>query len=160
MISEDIPTDNISTLSARHAQRDDQSQIGHEKAEATADEQRYVDLDKSFRPRPPTPPLPRSFEEELSEDSMHPRRSYPSFNAGSAVSVPKYDLQNISRWAELYEFISKANGWDETTKFNRLFQAFEGTPHLDYFLRLMRTRQINSWPTARAVFLRRFAEKD
>ena len=50
--------------------------------------------------------------------------------------------------------------WNEQTRFNRLFQSFEGTPHLEYFLRLMRNKLITNWSNAKAVLLKRCSDPE
>ena len=53
------------------------------------------------------------------------------------ITVPEYDMNNIEKWVKKYEFASRANNWTDDIMFNRLYQAFEKTQHVDYFFRIM-----------------------
>ena len=71
------------------------------------------------------------------------------------VPCPKYDVSDVERWIQLYEHVAIANSWDEKEKFNRLFQAFDNTPYIDYYINLTSTRKIYDWDSAKRVFLYR-----
>lgn len=217
MISDDISTDNLSTISASHARRDADSLIDidtnpfKEKSETGSDKSvkdlkplqdeslATPKLTPSVRPKIPerkssmrtttrthTPPIfyhkdyfgsgtaPYKTDEEdeeyqdaqenSSEDDNRPTNARSSRiyipTANSHVNVPKFNIRDIKKWIELYECVGAANNWNKKIMFNRLYQAFENTEHFDYFLRLMRTKIINDWKSAKTEFLKRSIEPE
>ena len=171
-------TDNLSTLSATHARRDDESLIDSEVRKYLQDKPEPPVTTHPFKPRADTPPpktrpnSPIRFTPTTDEiyytrptappasDQDEHMRNIIIPHVGSYISVPKFNLTDISKWLEIYEYVSAANSWNDQTKFNRLYQAFENTPHLEYFLRLMRNRKITDWKNAKQVFLLRRSEPD
>ena len=73
---------------------------------------------------------------------------HPSFQ----VPCPKYDLFDVEKWLQIYEHVATANSWSDIEKFNRLFQAFDNTPYMDYYINLTNTHRIYDWPSAKRVF--------
>jgi hypothetical protein len=177
MIGEDIVPDNLSTVSAHRARRDDESLIDSEIKQLTEEKpldpigfQRPKAGFAGVRPRPATPLRANTPTTDIDElyytkptaptFETNPFKTYIFPPTGSYVPLPKYTLTDVSRWLEHYEIACTANRFDDITKFNRLYQAFESTPHLEYYLRLIRTKRIFDWNSAKQVLLLRKPEPE
>lgn len=179
MISDRISTDNLSTLSATHARRDDESLIDAEVAKFLSKSDKVQDKEEFPSPRSrPMSPIPHSsrqrpetpvrFLDDIDElyyegpTAPHEERTrgYMMNPIGSYIHVPKYNINEIEKWIEIYEYVARANNWNEDMKFRRLYQSFDSTPHLEYFLNLMRNEKITNWSNAKKVFLKRSFETD
>ena len=178
MISDAISTDNLSTISAIHAQRDDESIILKDtetRKEQPLTPENKIPFYRPYQSSSTAGPSSKWNDELRFRADNYDSFPYPNIAArymkqvapnyiiptlGGHTSTPKYDVNDIGKWLELYEYIGNANEWNEETKFNRLFQAFDNTPHLDYFLRLMRNKIITNWQNAKEAFLKRCSDTE
>lgn len=170
--------DNMSTLSAEHALREADSVIGsdHNKPSGVSEDQiksppirttsrasspttktefhprfrlpSYDYLDDLYARLPTAPPAPTDKIQTV----------YSSYN--HKLKIPKYDAHDIERWIDTYEHICLANNCSEQMKYNQLIYAFEGTPFLDYYIKLIKSKKIHDWKSAKAEFLQRTPDRD
>ena len=181
-----MSTENLSTLSAQHARREDESIVDAEVAKLMFKEDRGRFRSPETKSRPDTPifrrrqPSPRKSLSPIDEmDEIYYQRARPRATApsqsehtvfvpglGNLIPVPKYNMKDIAKWIEKYEYISRANDWSKADMFQRLYTAFDGTPHLEYFIRLMNKKKsdgkriIIDWDTAKKAFLKRKPENE
>ena len=177
-----MSSENLSTLSASNARREDESLIDAEVAkfmlkESGSDprksESRSRPPTPTFRPRQPTPPKSSSPDDmdEIYNTRLRPsapsaERSIFMPGMGNMIPVPKYNSKDIAKWIEKYEYVGQANNWSEKDMFKRLYTAFDGTPHLEYFIRLMKkskgdgSKYLKDWESAKKAFLKRKGENE
>ena len=179
-----MSTENLSTLSAQHAKREDESLIDSEVAKILLRDDNARSKSPERKSRPPTPMFrqrqqsPRRSMSPVDEiDEIYYQRTRPTAptqsdhtvfvpGLGNLIPVPKYNMKDIAKWIEKYEYISKANDWKKTDMFQRLYTAFDGTPHLEYFIRLMKKQKsdgrkvITDWDSAKLAFLKRKPENE
>ena len=179
-----MSTENLSTLSAQHAKREDESLIDADVANIMFRDDNTRSKSPERKSRPSTPMFrqrqqsPRRSISQVEEmDEIYYQRAGPITathsnhtvfvpGLGNLIPVPKYDMKDIAKWIEKYEYISKANEWKKTDMFNRLYTAFDGTPHLEYFMRLMKKKNsegrkvITDWDSAKVAFLKRKPENE
>lgn len=181
MIKRGVSVDNLSTLSATHARREEDSIVDDEvsklmKNMGIKDETKTIITDSkqlpnpiSMKPRADTPARFNTPTTDLDELYYQRPTAPPISHAGVQmpyvtslmVPIPKYDLNDVSKWLEVYTHVATVDGLiSDQQKFDHLFQAFHGTPHLEYFLRLRRTNKITNWKNAQEVFLLRSADPD
>jgi hypothetical protein len=175
MLGRNAISDNLSTVSASVAPKIDElvgdrefKEMMHQSISAdrinspapylrTPSPTDYKMNETLYRPSAPSPTVTQDFN---AQQKSTPGRQYYMSPIGAIIPVPKYDIHDIPRWIDLYEFIANANNFDDRTKFNRLIQSFEGTASIEYYLRLMRDGIITNWVNAKETFLKRQAEPD
>lgn len=173
------PIDNMSTLSAEHATREEESII-------RGDVNRPIREDGE-QPRSPTLKMTSRASSPTAKIEYHPRFRTQSFDYmddlysqmpptapsyqsdkfqnifpthAPKLKLPKYDPRNIERFIEIYEIKCRANNWNDQMKFNQLIYSFEDTPYMDYYIKLTKTKKITDWKTAKDEFLQRNPDKD
>lgn len=168
--------DNMSTMSAGLARNEEDSVRNADirRGELEKDTLRNIPSRDPTRISSPTPKAeyPVRFRmPSLDYDELYDRmptapptreeRNFADFSPSKVkINVPKYNINDIERWLSHYEQISMANGWNERMKFTQLIQAFDGTPFLDYFIKLMRDHKIYDWNSAKREFLQRCPERE
>ena len=177
--------DNMSTLSADHAGREGESIAGSEQNKTNKtnlDQPKSPPLRTTSRASSPTtkaefhprfrmpsydylddlyarlPPGLSSLPTAPSMQIDKPATVYSTYN--HKLKIPKYDARDIERWIEVYEHICLANNCNDQMKYNQLIYAFEGTPYLDYYIKLTKAKKIRDWESAKAEFLQRTPDKD
>ena len=178
-------TENLSTLSAQHARREDESVVDAEVAKIMLKEgEPSKTRSPEIKSRPGTPMFrpsrnsPKRSPSPIDEmDEIYYSRPNPSAphhqehtifvpGIGNMIPVPKYNAKDIGKWIEKYEYVGYSNNWSKEDMFKRLYTAFDGTPHAEYFIRLMKklnadgSRYIHSWDTAKRAFRKRKPENE
>lgn len=176
MTSSEGTVDNMSTMSAGFARNEEDSVRNVDARKADTEKDSFRNHTSKDHPRINSPPpktdfpvrfrMPSLEYDELydrmpSAPPIHEEGSFSGFSPSKVkISVPKYNINDIERWLSHYEQISLANGWNERMKFTQLIQAFDGTPFLDYFIKLMRDHRIYDWASSKREFLQRCPERE